>query len=204
MSVKKWLNHITKLHIVEALIVLSILISVASAIEHIDELISNPGPDGYRYYDGVATSHATLSNNTSMEEEIQQILSKYVLVNNSTMDCSNISEIIWYILRLRGYNATIVSNCGISTITKDVFMHMFVWVKAEDGVIVVEPIARNESIGHVMSNLDIERDKFFLMGWEHNTPQEYLSRVSFTNEMIGISIDYPIELLPIRMRDDRD
>jgi hypothetical protein len=38
MSVKKWLNHITKLHIVEALIVLSILISVASAIEHIDEL----------------------------------------------------------------------------------------------------------------------------------------------------------------------
>ena len=182
------------------------LITAASAHQGASGNFTEIGPDGvYQILGwGNYTVRSTPSNNTRAANEIQELLSSYALtkeIKDGEMDCSDISEIIWYVLKTNGYNCSIIGNGGKSN--GKYGGHAFVWAKVDDGVIVIETTwdaKPDERIGVVLTGLDEEEDAFYLTGWEFGDPTTYIEITGFDYDMSGITLYTPIEELPIRRK----
>ena len=154
------------------------------------------GPEGYSCNHYTTTIElADVSNNTNI---IQIILDSYEFDGPlaETTDCSNISEIIWYIMNFYGFNAKLVGNAGVYD--GNVSGHMFVYVLVGDGTVVIDPtIGLNENrIGTIVVP---PTGSLWSKGWVWDSPTEFL-KVGHQDDMRGITLDTPIEELPIRRK----
>ena len=164
------------------------------------------GPYGMRNYEwreNAETKHPS-ANETAMNE-IQELLSEYAFKEDALSqksDCSDTTEIIWYIMTTNGYEFKIVGNGGTYKKEK-IEGHMFGWVITNDGVIVVEPTwnrNKRDRLGLVLKNINETSDRLYLQGWAFDSPTEFLEVTGLTHDMSGITLDTPIEELPIRRK----
>jgi len=155
-----------------------ILICVACGLPQ----FTSVGPEGY-YFTTESDSIKPISDTVG----ITDILDQYEFTATG-LDCSDKSEIIWYLLNLNGFNATLVGNAGV--LNNKIEYHMFVWVNTDNGAIVVDP-----SFGVIVPP---ERS-LWTQGWVWDSPTEFL-KVGNKNDMRGITLDTPIEELPIRKK----
>jgi len=109
-------------------------------------------------------------------------------------DCSNKSEIIWYILNYHGFNATLAGNAGIYN--GKISYHMFVWVHTDTGTVVVDPTIEYARVGTAIVPPD---ESLWTRGWTWNSPTDFIA-IGNPDDMRGITMDTPIEELPIRRR----
>lgn len=143
---------------------------------------------------------AKLSTNTTAIQHVTSILCEYqfagVFPEDNVFDCSNISEIIWYVLNNNGIDAVLVGNYlehdGV------LYAHMIVWVETEDGIIIVESLDDDWSENRI-GKVVYDPPQLYTSGWVWDSPTEFL-KVGNPSDMRGITLDTPIEELPIRRR----
>jgi hypothetical protein len=156
------------------------------------------GPYAIRGIDTV--TNVTLSTNETAIKNVETVLNEFefvgVVLESNKFDCSDISELIWYVLNNNGMDALLVGNCIITDDT--IYGHMFVWVNASDGMIVVESTGENwttSRLGEVMH----DPPDLYTSGWVWSSPTKFLLKGK-KDDMRGITLDTPIEELPIRRK----
>lgn len=183
-------------------IVMIWLITGLSSAAGASELFTDTGPERWAIdeWNSTITTQQPCNNSTEMDN-IQEILNKYYLASDivdSKFDCSDISEIIWYVLETNEYDCSVVANAGIYEGNES--YHMFVWVKENDGVIVVEPTWQadpKKRIGTVLRDTT-EDDTFYLHAWEFGDPAEFIEMTGLTGDMMGVTTETTITDLQIR------
>jgi len=195
-----------------ACIACAYIVATAAAQQGICGLITNPGPWEHGLIDEWTEERAETarqSENETALDEIKGILNSYALCNvtvkDKEFDCSNISEIIWLVLEQHGYSCDLVGNSAYVPSKDRVSRHMFVWVRLQDGVAVVEPtweIRPTERIGLVLEDLDSTTDAFYLSGIVIDSPEEYIRIGGNRMDMIGVNKSYSIDSLPIYRREE--
>lgn len=177
-----------------------ILISVAGCITAGEDFVDYGTHNGFH---DVRTERIEMCTDNTTCNDIQDILSKYALDNNTQVvpykfDCANVAEIIWYLMEKNGYTCDLAANGGYSKTLNARCAHMFVWVRTENGTVVVETTFGtypHKRIGTVIR----ERDAFYETAWVFGSPTECKSRTP--TEVTGITLDTPIEELPIRRKE---
>jgi len=170
----------------------------------IQSIVTDIGPHTEYYIPrtGTVQYDVMVSNNETRMDEIQEILNRYKLnksvqVKAGVFDCSDISELIWYVMTTNGHDCALVVNDAVLKNTGNLNMHMFVWVATSEGIIVIEPTNGTDPHKQIGKVLNVtENDTFYTSGWFSSTPEK-LRRGGYVNEVRGITADYPIELLPL-------
>ncbi len=140
------------------------------------------GPEGYYF-----TTEAGSITPTLDTIGVAAILDQYEITTPG-LDCSNASEIIWYLLNTNGFNASLAGNAGVWD--NRIVYHMFVWVNTDNGTIVIDP-----SLGVIVP----PEGTLWTQGWVWDSPTEFL-KVGHKDDMCGITLDTPIDELPVRKK----
>jgi len=181
-------------------LIMLMIITTANAITA-DDVYTDHGPDRYKQLNGsTVVTNVTVCTNETEIEDVNNILDEYVLTRtreSRVFDCSNIAEIDWYILERAGKDCDIAANGGKLN-GKDMG-HVFVWVKTETGIIVVDSTYGATSQYGIGGT--IEPGEFYTNAWVYDSPKDVVE--SYRDErpgMTGITLDTPIEELPIRRK----
>jgi len=150
---------------------------------------------------GVDEIHdVTQSNNSTAIQIVTDVLSDYYFVGvapeDNVFDCSDISELIWYALNNNGIDAILVGNYAIHN--GKMYAHMFVWVPTQDGVVIIESRGENWSESR-LGEVIYDPTPMYTSGWVWDSPTEFL-KAGQQDDMRGITLDTPIEELPIRRK----